>query len=58
MRNLRNIRYGAWTARFDITGICWDAGRDEALATFGPSGEEGKIQLVRITGHRVSSSEL
>ncbi|KAI1418114.1 IkappaB kinase complex, IKAP component [Hypoxylon sp. FL1857] len=61
MRNLRNIRYNAWTSSTDlnedaITSACWDPAKDEVLCTFGPSEQDGHIRLVRISEHVRASS--
>lgn len=59
MRNLRNVRHETWRdeepqdpdtlSSRDITSICWDAARNEVLATIGPCDEAGQIELVRLT---------
>ncbi|ORY64099.1 elongator complex protein [Pseudomassariella vexata] len=62
MRNLRNIRYNAWTSSTDgdgdepITASCWDPAKDEVLCTFGPSPVDGTIRLVRVVEHVRASS--
>ncbi|KAJ9141969.1 Elongator complex protein 1 [Pleurostoma richardsiae] len=48
MRNLRTIRYDAAVAQADITATCWDAGKDEVLATFGPTEHDSRIELARV----------
>ncbi|KAI0378302.1 IkappaB kinase complex, IKAP component [Hypomontagnella monticulosa] len=61
MRNLRNIRYNAWKSSTDlsdeaITSSCWDPAKNEVLCTFGPSEQDGRIRLVRISEHVRASS--
>ncbi|KAI1281814.1 IKI3 family-domain-containing protein [Xylaria sp. FL0933] len=61
MRNLRNIRYNAWTTgtSFEgrtITSTCWDPAKDELLCTLGPDAADGRIRLLRILEHVRASS--
>ncbi|KAJ2985322.1 hypothetical protein NUW58_g5597 [Xylaria curta] len=61
MRNLRNIRYNAWTASTNfpggaITSTCWDPAKDELLCTLGPDSVDGRIRLLRILEHVRASS--
>ncbi|KAB5582719.1 IKI3 family protein [Coniochaeta sp. 2T2.1] len=49
MRNLRNIRHSFWKAESDFTATCWDAANDEVLATFGPTEQNSRIELVRLS---------
>ncbi|KAI1083926.1 IkappaB kinase complex, IKAP component [Whalleya microplaca] len=61
MRNLRNIRYNVWKSSVDldgepITSTCWDPAKDEVLCTFGPSDQDGRIRLARISEHVRASS--
>ncbi|KAI1340098.1 IKI3 family protein [Xylariaceae sp. FL0016] len=61
MRNLRNIRYNAWSTATDldgapITATCWDPAKDELLCTLGPSEPDGRIKLLRISEHVRASS--
>ncbi|KAI5862367.1 IkappaB kinase complex, IKAP component [Durotheca rogersii] len=61
MRNLRNIRYNSWKLPADlegetITSGCWDPAKDEVLCTLGPSEQQGRIRLLRISEHATASS--
>lgn len=67
MKNLRNIRHDVWTGlgepldsdttlSRDITAVCWDAARNEVLATIGPHNETGKIELVRLSTENTPSN--
>jgi elongator complex protein 1 len=55
MRNLRNIRHGFWKGESDITATCWDAVNDEVIATFGPTEQDSKIELVRLSNSNASA---
>lgn len=48
MRNLRNIRFGAWP-HADVTASCWDPAKDEVLCTLGPTENSSTIELVRLS---------
>lgn len=48
MRNLRNISHKIGETAFEITSVCWDAGKDEVLVTCGPSKHDAKIELLRV----------
>ncbi|KAI0205480.1 elongator complex protein [Astrocystis sublimbata] len=61
MRNLRNIRYNAWSSNTSsdssaITSTCWDPAKDELLCTLGPDAVDGRIRLLRIVEHVRASS--
>ncbi|KAK3315356.1 IKI3 family-domain-containing protein [Apodospora peruviana] len=50
MRNLRNIGQSVFaTPTSAITASCWDAARDEVLVTYGPTADEARIELVRLS---------
>lgn len=48
MRNLRAVRYDACRAAAGASAVCWDAGRDELVAAFGPSEHAPQVRLARI----------
>lgn len=56
MRNLRNIRYGAWLQESPsaaaVTSACWDPAKDEVLCTTGPTEAKATIELVRLSDHQ------
>jgi elongator complex protein 1 len=54
MKNLRNIRHAQWRGESDFTATCWDAANDEVLATFGPTEQDSKVTLVRLSGNSTS----
>ncbi|KAK0639265.1 IKI3 family-domain-containing protein [Cercophora newfieldiana] len=52
MRNLRNIGHSGFQAppsASAITATCWDAARDEVLIAYGPTADEPRIELVRLS---------
>ncbi|WDK09737.1 IKI3 family protein [Colletotrichum graminicola] len=56
MRNLRNIRFGAWEQQqqqqdVTVTACCWDPAKDELLCTTGPTEAKATIELVRLSDH-------
>ncbi|KAK1727206.1 uncharacterized protein BDZ83DRAFT_613726 [Colletotrichum acutatum] len=59
MRNLRNIRFGAWEQQQQqevdpsaaVTACCWDPAKDELLCTTGPTEAKATIELVRLSDH-------
>lgn len=55
MRNLRNIRHSRFTGQSEFTATCWDAVNDQALATFGPTEQDSRIALVRLSSSNSSS---
>ncbi|KAB5585850.1 IKI3 family protein [Coniochaeta sp. 2T2.1] len=55
MRNLRNIRHSFWRAESDFTATCWDAVNDGVLATFGPTEQDSRIELVRLSSGNSSA---
>ncbi|TVY86739.1 Elongator complex protein, partial [Lachnellula willkommii] len=53
MRNLRNTRYEQWSppSQFEgrpLTAATWDLANDSVLCTFGPTGSNALIELVRV----------
>ncbi|KAK5661443.1 hypothetical protein OQA88_11344 [Cercophora sp. LCS_1] len=52
MRNLRNVSRGVFRAppsASAITASCWDAARDEVLITSGPTADDARIVLFRLS---------
>lgn len=68
MKNLHNLRHDVWRGTEEvqdvdtwpcraITAVCWDAAKNEVLATIGPHNEAGKIELVRLSSDNQSPKD-
>ncbi|KAK4214482.1 IKI3 family-domain-containing protein [Rhypophila decipiens] len=53
MRNLRNIGQSTFvpdpSSATPITASCWDVARDEPIVAYGPTADEARIELVRVS---------
>ncbi|KAM7208473.1 IKI3 family domain containing protein [Naviculisporaceae sp. PSN 640] len=62
MRNLRNIGQSIFalppSSATPITASCWDVARDELVVAYGPTADEARIELVRLSRDGSSPSYL
>ncbi|KAK0704943.1 IKI3 family-domain-containing protein [Lasiosphaeris hirsuta] len=61
MRNLRNIGHSVFRAppsASAITASCWDAAKDEVLVAYGPTTDDARIELVRLSADPYAPSSL